>query len=164
MNYGEFIDIVDEHLGVDANRRGTENLRARAARNAVIDLQRFIRAYRQGHTTVYTEADLVVKTCAHLGSLPSQAKPKAFYIYQVAAGVSPTPLVNDAVESWADLAALVTLGRALPYTVLWVESSTGLFKVTQLRAGTDATDTANGIQRPNDYGVGNQVVWYQVSA
>jgi hypothetical protein len=84
MTRAEFQTIVDEHLGVDASRRGTENLRARAARDALMDLQRFIRAYRQGHQTTFVEADLTTKTKAHLGTLPTGAKPKAFYIISTA--------------------------------------------------------------------------------
>lgn len=80
MTWEEFMVLVNEHLGVDANRRGTENLRNRAARDAVLDLQRFIRAFRQGHRTNFLVADLTTVTKAHLGALPTGAKPKAFYI------------------------------------------------------------------------------------
>lgn len=80
MIWSDFMDLVNEHLGVDANRRGTENLRNRAARDAIIDLQRFIRAYRQAHRTTFLVAGLTTVTKAHLGALPAGAKPKAFYI------------------------------------------------------------------------------------
>ncbi len=80
MIYSAFVALVVEELGVDGNRRGIETQRARWIRDAVIDLQRFIRAYRAGHTTTYQVADLTEKGYAHLGSLPDQAKPKAFYI------------------------------------------------------------------------------------
>jgi hypothetical protein len=69
--------------------------------------------------------------------------------------------VNNNVSSWAELAALPTTSLTKPYSIIWVESSTGIAHTTQLRAGTDATDTASGIQRPDDYGVSNQYVWYE---
>ncbi len=84
MTWLEFIGYVNEDLGVEAVRRGTENLRARALRESVIDLQRYIRAYRQGHTTTYAEANLTGLGDANLGSLPAGAIAKAFYIYAIA--------------------------------------------------------------------------------
>ena len=71
--------LVGEDLGVNYHRKGTADLVDRSARNAVIDLQRYIRAYRQGQTTTYQVANLTVETDAHLGLLPEHAKPKAFY-------------------------------------------------------------------------------------
>ncbi len=79
MTYSAFVALVVEELGVNGNRRGIEVQRARWIRDGVIDLQRFIRAYRIGHTTNYVVADLTAKGYAHLGSLPEQCKPKAFY-------------------------------------------------------------------------------------
>jgi hypothetical protein len=80
MTYSESVADVIEELGVDGNRRGIELQRARWIRDGFVDLQRFIRAYREGHTTTYQVADLEEKGYAHLGTLPEQAKPKAFYI------------------------------------------------------------------------------------
>ena len=94
MIYSDFVLAVLEELGVDGTRRGIDALRTRSIRNAVIDLQRFIRAYREGHTTTYLEADLDARDFAHLGSLPAQAKPKAFYIVSQVPddlGVLPNP-------------------------------------------------------------------------
>lgn len=79
MIWADFKAAVLEELGVDGTRRGIEAMRTRAIRDAVIDLQRYIRAFRTGHTTVYQEADLTATDWAHLGTLPDQAKPKAFY-------------------------------------------------------------------------------------
>lgn len=79
MTYAAFVALVVEELGVNGTRRGLETQRARWIRDAVMDLQRFIRAYRQGHTTNYEEGDLTEKGYAHLGTLPTGAKPKAFY-------------------------------------------------------------------------------------
>jgi hypothetical protein len=80
MTYAQFVAAVVEEMGPDGVRRGITALRTRAIRDAVIDLQRFIRAYRTGHSTRYDVADLEAKSFAHVGLLPAQAKPKALYI------------------------------------------------------------------------------------
>lgn len=69
--------------------------------------------------------------------------------------------VDASITSWAQLAAIPTASLAVPVIKIWREASTSLYHFTILLAGTDATDTANGLQRPNDYGAGNQKVWYQ---
>lgn len=70
--------------------------------------------------------------------------------------------VDATITSWADLEAVATAGLAVPVIKIWRESSTSLYHFTVLLAGTDATDTANGIARPNDYnGATNAKVWYQ---
>lgn len=81
LTWTQYMAVVDEHLSVDANRRGLEEFRERAMRNAVVNLQRYITAYQQGHTTLYTEADMTTLQYAHLGNLPSGAIPHAFYTY-----------------------------------------------------------------------------------
>lgn len=69
--------------------------------------------------------------------------------------------VDNTINSWSDLAAIETASLTVPVLKIWVDESSGLLKTTQLRAGTDATDTANGIQRPDDYASGtNEKVWY----
>jgi len=80
MTYAEFVTAVLEELGTDGTRRGIESLRTRTIRNAVVDLQRYIRAFRTGHTTQFVEANMTEKGYAHLGTLPENAKPKAFYV------------------------------------------------------------------------------------
>lgn len=80
MTWADFKTAVLEELGVDGTRRGIEALRSRATRDAVVDLQRYIRAFRDGHTTTYNAVDLEAIDFAHLGTLPAQAKPKALYI------------------------------------------------------------------------------------
>lgn len=159
MNYADFMAAVVEELGPDGTRRGIEALRARAARDALIDLQRFIRAYRQGHATVYTADDLVTKTHAMVGALPAQAKPKALYIYQVPQ--APEAEAEQEITSWATLAELPTVALATGTIKLWVDSASGVFIVTQLRVGVDATDVPSGIQRPSDFdATTNARVWY----
>lgn len=69
--------------------------------------------------------------------------------------------VDASITSWAELAAVATADLDVPVIKIWREAATSLYHFTVLLAGTDATDTANGIQRPNDYAVGNHKVWYQ---
>lgn len=69
--------------------------------------------------------------------------------------------VDASITTWAELAAVETEDLAVPVIKIWREAATSLYHFTVLLAGTDATDTANGIQRPADYGAGNQKVWYQ---
>lgn len=70
-------------------------------------------------------------------------------------------VIDPTVNSWATLAAVPTTNLAVGALKIWVDPTTGLLKATQLLAGTDATDTASGIQRPNDYdGATNAKVWF----
>lgn len=84
MNYGDFVDLVLEHLSVDAERRGLEDFRAQMIRNAVVNLQRFIPSYQQNHSTTYEEADLQAEEYGAIGNLPDGAIPAAFYIISLA--------------------------------------------------------------------------------
>lgn len=68
--------------------------------------------------------------------------------------------IEPDIQSWADLAAFSTTGMQNGTIKAWVDASTGITRFTRLLPGTDASDPANGIQRPNDYGVGNYRVWY----
>lgn len=81
MTWAQFVAIVEEHLSVDAERRGLEDFRERMMRNAVVDLQRYIPAYQEGHTTTYEAADLEEREYGMIGNLPAGAIPHAFYIY-----------------------------------------------------------------------------------
>jgi hypothetical protein len=70
--------------------------------------------------------------------------------------------VDTAITSWAELAAVATADLEAGAIKLWINAADGSAKIVQLRTGTDATDTGNGIQRPNDYAdPGNTKVWYQ---
>ncbi len=89
MTWAEFVDAVDSHLAVEANRRGMEAFRERYMRNAVLDLQRYIRGYRVGNTTVYTSVDLTDEGQAQLVGFPIGAKPSAVYIYSVDTDLNP---------------------------------------------------------------------------
>jgi hypothetical protein len=82
----QFVAIVKEHLTVDANRRGIETYVLRNIKNAVVDLQRFIIPYRDGHTSLYTEFELDEHGAAQLGELPAGAKPKAIYFQTTLGG------------------------------------------------------------------------------
>jgi hypothetical protein len=94
MTWATFTAAVLEQLGTDGTRRGIDALRTRAIRDAVVDLQRFIPAFRDGHTTRYDEADLTTKDYAQVGTMPTGAKPTAFYVVSEvpdADGVLPDP-------------------------------------------------------------------------
>lgn len=79
LTWLQFVALVNDQLTVDANRRGTEAFRLRMIKNAVVDLQRNIVAYRDGHTTAYTEGSLDDMGYAQLGAFPAHAKPKAIW-------------------------------------------------------------------------------------
>lgn len=82
----------------------------------------------------------------------------------VGGGLPPTIAIDPAITSWAGLAALATVALPLNTAKAWVEAATLLTHVVVLRAGTDATDTLNGVQRPADYhGTTNQKVWFRAS-
>lgn len=156
MTWGEYVELVESHLAVEANRRGLEAFRARYMKNAVLDLQRYVPAYRAGNVTTYTSEDVELMTRASLGELPPQAKVKALYLV-CGQGVA----TDRYITSWVELAALSTAAFPTGYKIYWVEELTGLLRITQLRAGDDATDTGAGIQRPGDYAVPeNKRVWY----
>lgn len=76
-------------------------------------------------------------------------------------GSGGTSGVNQSVTSWTELAAIATAALSIPQVIVWVNAADDSFHVTQLRAGTDATDTAAGIQRPDDYNdPANTRCWY----
>jgi hypothetical protein len=76
-------------------------------------------------------------------------------------GQTSQPPVDSEIDSWTELAAIPTTDLPVGTVKIWVNTAEGLMKGTQLLAGTDATDTANGIQRPDDYAAGtNEKVWY----
>lgn len=86
----------------------------------------------------------------------------SFFNQYSGGGIVP---VDNSIHTWAQLAAVPTAGLTVPVIKLWFETATALYRVTVLQAGTDATDTANGIQRPDDYdGATNAKVWYQAGA
>lgn len=70
-------------MGVEGGRRGLSTFRNRYMRGAVIDLQQYIRGYREGNSTLYTEAQLTDHGQAQLVDFPDNCKPKAAYIYSV---------------------------------------------------------------------------------
>jgi hypothetical protein len=72
----------------------------------------------------------------------------AFFTWFANAGGVP---VDPNISTWAQLAALQTTNVAVGAVKIWVDSATGVLKATQLTAGTEATDTASGLQWPDDY-------------
>lgn len=70
--------------------------------------------------------------------------------------------VSDAINTWTELAAVITTTLSVGTIKIWFDTDDLVMRSTVLRTGTDATDTANGIQRPADYAGGtNEKVWYQ---
>jgi hypothetical protein len=86
MTWAEFVVSVDSHLAVEATRRGLATFRDRYMRNAILDLQRYIRGYRDANYSTFTSGDVAIESQAHLVPMPTGAKPKACYIYSVADG------------------------------------------------------------------------------
>ena len=71
--------------------------------------------------------------------------------------------VDSSITSWAELQAVATAGTTVGASKMFVDSNNSLVTVV-LRAGTYATDTANGVARPDDYnGSTNAKVWLQVN-
>lgn len=86
ITWSTFLGAVNACLGPESTRRGIEAFRAQHITNAIIDLQRYIKSFRQGNSTVFNAANLTVESRAMVGVLPSGAKVKAFYIYSNAPG------------------------------------------------------------------------------
>lgn len=89
MLWSAFVDAVESHLAVEANRRGLESFRSRYMRNAVLDLQRYIRGYRSANKTTYQVANATTESQAQLFTLPSGAKPKSLWLYSTDADYEP---------------------------------------------------------------------------
>ena len=70
---------------------------------------------------------------------------------------------DPAVTSWDDLASVPTADVPVPLLKIWIESATGLKKITRLLTATDQTNTANGVQRPRDYDASHPKVWFEAS-
>jgi len=75
MTFLEFKDLVDDHLVVDANRKGTavQTYKTQLLRQACIDIQEDVEYYRQGHETIYEQADVGIENDASKGALPEGA-------------------------------------------------------------------------------------------
>lgn len=71
--------------------------------------------------------------------------------------------IDASIRSWANLAARGTTDLVIPSIIGWTNDDDDKMTFTELRPGNDATDTPNGIQRPDDYDPAtNAVVWYRV--
>lgn len=64
------------------------------------------------------------------------------------------------ITSWAELAAIVTVGASLPVIIEWFDPTVGLVRTVYGTLGSDSTDTTNGVQRADDWATSG-VVWYQ---
>ncbi len=65
------------------------------------------------------------------------------------------------IANWNDLAGIATFGATLPVIVEWYDAPAQLLRACVLQLSSLPTDTANGVQRPNDY---TTAVWIQISA
>lgn len=77
----EFKDAVDSLLIVNADREGTQTVKALWVRQAVLRLQRNIEKYRKGQQNLYTPGDgLTQLGLASMGSLPEDCEPRDCFI------------------------------------------------------------------------------------
>ncbi len=67
--------------------------------------------------------------------------------------------VDGSISSWAELAAIPTASLPARTIKFWVNDAEGVMKGTQLLAGVDATDTASGIQRADDWPT-TGLIWF----
>lgn len=119
MTWAEFVDAVESHLAVEASRRGMETFRERYMRNAVLDLQRYIRGYREGNTTVYTADRVTDHGQAQLVDFPTGAKPKALYIYSVDADLDDPLLYRYRLQFYPWLQRQDLIAGRLNFSSWW---------------------------------------------
>jgi hypothetical protein len=86
ITWATFLGAVNACLGPESLRRGIEAFRYQHMVNGLVDLQRYVKSFRQGNSTVFNAANLTVESRAMVGILPAGAKVKAFYIYSNAPG------------------------------------------------------------------------------
>lgn len=104
----QFLDAVDTLLTVDASRLGTEDYRAQMKRQAVIELQNHIPAYRIGHETLYLPSDFVSEGSASRAVLPPQAELRDVFMVKLnpdSTVALPVSLTDDLVEDMLDNSA-----------------------------------------------------------
>jgi hypothetical protein len=92
MLWSNFIELVKDHLTVDAKRRGLEVSILRKIQDGVRDLQSYIPVYREGNERTYDLEDLTANGEASEGSLPSGAEVKDAYIITTTRPCRQTPL------------------------------------------------------------------------
>lgn len=71
--WSQFLAAVTALLGVDADREGVDAYRLAEIRQAVIDIQHHIPAYRNRHETVFLPADTVYEGKASKGVKPPES-------------------------------------------------------------------------------------------
>lgn len=67
----------------DRDRLGMEDYLPRLIREAVIDLQQFIPAYRERHETLYYPQDFALDGTASVGTLPPKAEIKELWLFNL---------------------------------------------------------------------------------
>jgi hypothetical protein len=93
----EFKKEVLALMPQDANRLGMENYLPRLLREAVIDLQQFIPAYRIRHETLYYPMDFALDGAAGVGTLPPNSQLQEMWLFNLSRG-ERVPIVKAAWE------------------------------------------------------------------
>jgi hypothetical protein len=80
----EFQNEVQFLMPQDADRLGMDNYLPRLIREAVIDLQQFIPAYRNRHETLYYPQDFALDGAASVGTLPPKSEILEMWLFNLA--------------------------------------------------------------------------------
>lgn len=84
MNWGEFKDLVKEHLPLDAEREGIQQFLPNIIKAAALDMQSHVFFYRKNHETLLVYEDFALDNKASTGALPDGAMlNEAYLIFDV---------------------------------------------------------------------------------
>lgn len=68
------------------------------------------------------------------------------------------------ISTWDELASVETYGATLPVILEWYDPTIPILRSVVLQTGTLATDTSQGVQRPDDFDVTlNSNEWFQIA-
>lgn len=65
------------------------------------------------------------------------------------------------ITTWGELADVITAGSTPPFILSWEDPSVPIMRTVVGMVGSDATDTASGVQRAGDWAASG-IVWYQI--
>lgn len=97
--------------------------------------------------------------CTEVQMLSALNNNIALFFKEYSGGSADDP-VDNTIHHWSNLEAVPTVGTVPDVIKIWVDDDAGIARITQLRTGTDATNTAQGIARPNDYNPAAPLCWY----
>lgn len=80
----DFQNEVQALMPQDADRLGMDDYLPRLIREAVLDLQQFIPAYRNRHETLYYPSDFALEGSASVGTLPPQSELTGMWLFNLA--------------------------------------------------------------------------------